>query len=357
MFADQAYSLHAVALMAVTLACVLASAFLLALGSEKLNRQPLFWLTAGLFLSLTIFALLRFLLLIAPTPAIFEIIIKLQAGVGMIGTGSPFAVLLTLINRSPSRGLVFALTTLALLGIPGTSAVLRSSPLSFADFCPAALFFAFCSVYLCFYEELFPELSALLPDALLSEPQDLILVFDKSGRLVKANSNAAKVFATHEGMMRPEFDAILKDNAIVRDNKTIGLITSSQSRYYQHSETSVEAASGAPLATVLVFSDVTDMTVLKSILRRKNEQLKRQAGKLRAYIRTEERLKIEGQREKLAQEIEQTIGQKLKKLTREIGSPEAPENLLSLIEDCREIMVEVRLAVSELIRAGEGEQI
>lgn len=354
MFAGQAYSLHTVALMAATTICVLSGAVLLALAGEKLYKRPLFWMTMAMLLFLTAFAVIRFALLIAPTQTIYDVVRKLQTNVGVMSAAAPLMICLALIIRKYSIKLVFGMAVIAFLTVAGTAAVLYSEPVSIADFYPVASFFAFCGFCIWSSKNLFPELTIVSPDAFLKELDDLILVFDRSGRLMKANRNATEVFHPYEGMAREEFDAVFSEVAAVQEDKTISLVTVSGKRYYQYSETIAEKRGGAPLATVLMFSDVTELAVLKSELNDKNERLKAQGEKLEAYIKIAEKLETEDQKETATREIEQAIGQKIEDLTRKMESDMAPQNLPSLIEACRDTMAEVRLVVSRLIETEGG---
>lgn len=355
MFAAEAYSLHAVALMAATIICVLSGAILLGLVAERLHKRPLFWMASAMFLFLSVFAVVRFVLLIAPTQTIYHAVRKVQAVAGVLSAAAPLLVLFALIIRKYSASLIFWMAVISFLNAAGAVAVLQTEPLSGVDFCPAASFFAFYGFYLWSSQNLFPELSVASPEAFLKGLDDLILVFGSSNRLMKANHNAKDVFHPHEGMAREEFDAVLKKTAAVHEDKTIAFITPSGRRYYQQSETIVKKRGGALLATVLMFSDVTEMTVLKSELNDRNERLKAQGKKLEAYINTGERLEAEEQKEMVVREIEQVIGQKMERLTQEMESGEASKNLPRIIETCRDIMTGVRLAVSGLIKTEEGD--
>ncbi len=356
MFADQAYSLHTVGLMAATIICVLSVAVLLALGGEKLYKRPLFWMLIAMLLSLAAFAALRFVLLIAPTENIYNAVRKIQTAAGAVAAAAPLIVLLALIIRKYSAGLIFALAVISFLNILGTAIVLQTGALSSMDFYPAASFFVFCGFCLFFSKNLFPELSALSPEVFLNEPQDIILVFDRWGKLMKANKNAMEVFNPHEAMAREEFDAVLKRDSTVHGDKTIALFNQGEKRYFQYSETRVKKRGDALLATVLIFSDISEIMLLKSELGDRNQRLKAQGEKLAAYIKTVESLEAEEEKEKIVRRIEQAIGERLEGLAREMESDKASENLPRIIATCREIMAGVRLAVSGSAKTGEGDK-
>jgi hypothetical protein len=356
MFADQAYSLHAVALMAATIICVLSGAVLLALVGEKLYKRPLFWMVIAMFLFLTAFVVVRLVLLIAPTQIIYDVVRKLQTVAGAASAAAPLMILLALIIRKHSASLIFGMTVIAFLNVAGTAAVLQTEPVSTVDFYPAASFFAFCGFCLWSSKNLFPELSVVSPEAFLNEPHDLILVFDKRDRLMRASSNASEIFGVRENMTRDEFNDIFNEAATIQEDKSVLLAAESEIKYYQSSETVVKTRGGTELATVMMFSDVTEITKLKTQLSEKNDELNALNNQLEIALKTAEKLEAEQQKEKAILELEQAIGKKLENLTREIEAANTSQNLSKLIEACRDIMAGVRQSVSRLTQTEEGEQ-
>ena len=354
MFADQAYSLHSLALMASVIICLLCSAVLLALLGAKLYKQPLFWMAAAMLLSLTVFSVVRFLLLIAPAQTIYDLIKKLQTAAGVMWVAVSLMIFIALIIKKHSVSIIFGMAVIVFINAAGAAAVLKTDPVSIADFYPAVSYFAFCGFCLLHSRTLFPELTGLSPEAFLNDSSDLILVFDRRGRLMKASYNAMEVFHLSETMTLQEFNSVLKGLAAVHEDKTIELAALSGKRYYQQSETAVTKRSGALLATVVMFSDVTDMTVLKSELKDRNEELKMQGEKLKEYIKTVEKLEAEEQKEMVVREIQQAIGQKMEDLAQEMESGEASQNLPQIIESCRSIISGVRLALSGLAKTEKG---
>ncbi len=204
-------------------------------------------------------------------------------------------------------------------------------------------------------KQLFPELAAT-PEALLKESNDLILVFDARERLMRASPNCAELFRIRDNMMLGEFRDILNETSTIREDKTVSLAAASGMKYYQLSETSVKTRGGAPLATVLMFFDMTEITELKAQLDRKNEELGALNAQLETYIKTSEKLEAEEQKEMAVRELEQAFGQKIEELTLKIEAADASQNLPGLIEACREIMAGVRQTVSRLTQTEEGEQ-
>lgn len=103
-----------------------------------------------MLLSLAAFAALRFVLLIAPTENIYNAVRKIQTAAGAVAAAAPLIVLLALIIRKYSAGLIFALAVISFLNILGTAIVLQTGALSSMDFYPAASFFVFCGFCLFF---------------------------------------------------------------------------------------------------------------------------------------------------------------------------------------------------------------
>lgn len=354
MFADQAYSLHTLALLALIIVCLLSGAVLLALLGVKLFKVPLFWITAAIFLLLLTFAAVRFLLLIAPTEVIYHRVIKLQTLMGFVSALAPFLFLLALIFGKHSMKFIFVMFLMSSFNLLGVLAVLKADPISIRDFYPAVSYFIFCGFCIYFYKNLFPQLSHISLETFLNETHDLVLVFDNSNRLMKANSKAMETFQTHEDMNLQEFDAVLKELIGFNKDKTMKLLCLSERRYYQYSKTIVEKQSGLLLATVLMFFDVTEMTLLQAELRDRNRQLRIQGEKLKEYIKTLERLETEEQKEIIIHEIQQVMEEKMEKLTQEMESDQASQNLPGIIESCRGLMTEVRTVLSRLVKTDKG---
>lgn len=349
MFADKAYSLHGVLFMAAMIFCVVSCSFLLAFTGEKLYKRPLFWISAATLLFLAAFVVSRYLLLIAPVQTVFEAVLKIQTITGMGSAIAPFVILIVfIIQKYPGR-LIIVLAVIALSNIVGTAAVLRLNPLNITDFYPVAGYFVFYGFFFWSYKKLFPELIIVKPEAFLKGSNDLIFVFDSRGRLLRASPALPDVFCCREGMNREEFNAVLKAVTIVNDDKTVSIDAASGRKYYQTSETAVKAWGGILHATVLMFSDVTEITELKAQLHEKIEKLEAINIHLEATLRTSEKLEAEMQKEIMIRELERTIGQKIGELSRALESNDALQNLPRLIETCRDIMAGVRQAVFRLV--------
>jgi len=355
MFAVEAYSPHGVLLMAVTVLCVVSGAVLLAVAGVKLYKRPLFWVAVATLLLPIVLSVTRFMLLIAPTHIIYEACFKLQTIAGVSSVVAPFLMLAVLIIRRHSANLIIGAAVLSLLNVIGTSATLKTEPLAALDFYPASIYFVFCCLYTWRSNQFFPELAAT-PETLLKELNDIILVFDVRERLMRASPNCAELFRIRDNMTLGEFRDILNETATIREDKTVSITTATGMKYYQLSETSVKTRDGAPLATVLMFFDMTEITVLKAQLDRKNEELGALNAQLETYIKTSEKLEAEVQKEIAVHELEQVIGQKIEELILKIEAVDASQNLPGLIEACREIMAGVRQTVSRLTQTEEGEK-
>jgi len=166
---------------------------------------------------------------------------------------------------------------------------------------------------------------------------------------LSSSSVLPDVFCCRERMNREEFNALLKAVIIVNDDITVSIDTTSGRKYYQKSETAVKAWGGILRATVLIFSDVTEITELKAQLHEKIEKLEAINVHLEATLRTSEKLEAEIQKEIMISELERTIGQKIEELSRELESDDALQKLPQLIDTCRDILAGVRQAVFRLV--------
>jgi len=353
MFAEKAYSPHGLFLMATTIFCVLSGAVLLSYAGIKLYKRPLYWLAAGSLFFPIVFATARYLLLTAPTQTIFDTCLKLQTFAGIASVIASFTVLIALITQKYSAILVFGMAVPVFLSAVGSVAVLQTDPVAITDFFPVASFVLFSGYYCWFSQKLFPELSTA-PEALLNESNDIVFVFDERGRLMRASPNSSEVLRVRENMMREEFDAMLNESAILYEDNTLSLTTVSGIKYYQSSETTVKKKGNTPLATVLMFSDVTEITALKAQLNKKNEELEALNTQLDRYIKISERLEAEEQKEMAVLELKRAIGHRIEELTQGIEAADAPQNLTGLIEACRDIMAGVRQAVFRLANKEDG---
>ncbi len=355
MSADKAYSPYGVFFMAVTILCVLSGAIILAFAGARLYKRSMFWVAALTIVFPLAFAAARFLLLVAPTPGIYAMVSELQLIAGVSSAAAPFVMLLALIISKHSARLIVILAIVALLNAVGIMLVLKAEPIGIADFYPAAFYIVVCCFYFWSAKKLFPELAVIESDAFLKGFDDLILVFDKRDRLMRASSNASEIFGVRENMTREEFNDIFNETATIQEDKSVWLAAGSEIKYYQSSETVVKTRGGTEIATVMMFSDVTEITKLKTQLSEKNDELNALNNQLEIALKTAEKLEAEQQKEKAILELEQAIGKKLENLTREIEAANALQNLSELIEACRDIMAGVRQTVSRLTNTKEGE--
>jgi len=167
MFGDKAYSLHGVLFMAAMTLCVVSCSILLAFTGEKLYRRPLFWISAATLLFMTVFVVLRYLLLIAPVQTVFEAVLKIQTIAGMGSAIAPFVILVVFILQKFPVYLVIVLVVIALSNAAGTAAVLQLNPFNITDFYPVAGYFVFYGFFFWSYKKLFPELIIIKPEAFL----------------------------------------------------------------------------------------------------------------------------------------------------------------------------------------------
>jgi hypothetical protein len=231
-----------------------------------------------------------------------------------------------------------------------------------ADYLPV-LDFGFFSILLTLSgRNLFTELSPLSIDNFMQEFDDMILIFDKYGKLIDANKQAKKTWPfLQDGLTINEFLEKLKEmtvskkciekNGIVRYEEVV-LSFSNGIRHYQYGETPVKDKKGSIRATVMNFHDITEQSLLEKELAEKNNELEKLNIKLKAFLDTAEKLVEEEQKAKAAKDIKEMVGARIEKLLSELESVSfcnKQEKLPELIENCRDAMAGVRLAILKLM--------
>jgi len=123
-------------------------------------------------------------------------------------------------------------------------------------------------------------------------------------------------------------------------------------RHYQYGSTQVKDKRGSIEATVLNFHDITEISLLEKELEEKNAELEELNIKLKTFLDTAEKLLEEEQKAKAAKDIKEIVGTKIEKLLSELETVSfynKQEKLPGLIEDCREVIAVVRLAMQKLM--------
>jgi Zn-dependent metalloprotease len=211
---------------------------------------------------------------------------------------------------------------------------------------------------------LFVELSPVSIDNFMQELDDIVLIFEKDKKLIDTNKKARETFPfLHDGLMINEFLKKLKIMTIskkpVGQNEEIALSLPNGIRYYQFDKTQVKDKKGNSQATVLIFHDITEESLLEKELACKNAEVAKLNIRLKAFLDTAEKLIEEEQKAKAEKEIKEMLGIKIKNLLSDIeliSHNSEYEKLPGLIEDCRDLMAGVRLALQKLIKkAGEDE--
>lgn len=356
MLAEQAYSYHVVALMAATISCLLAGAILMAFVGEKLYKQYFFWLALFVLFSPLIFSVARFLILVAPSKTIYERVCKFQAFWGVVSAVMLFVFIFALVFRVASGKLVLVMTVIALFNLALTVLTITQAPYGREDFYPSLTFLMLLISFWRCSKRLFPELSLLSLESFINSLDDLVLVFDKSEKLIKANSKALEFLNLKEDMNFSDLEDELNKNTIKHEDSIFEFSYENTQKYFQQSKTKVLKRDSL-LATVVMLSDVTEMSVLKDKLSLGNELLRIQGKKLEDYIETGKELAAEEQKEMIVQKIEEVIGQELHDLIKQMESQDASQQVSHFINVCRAIMSSVRQALSSLMEGKEGDDL
>jgi len=238
------------------------------------------------------------------------------------------------------------------------------------DLSPVAAFILFNSCFFHYRTKVFAELSAISIDKFMERLDDAILIFDSSGKLADCNQKSLQLFPflaqinTINEFYEQFNKIIVSGTAVNISGDTItepeekGLKTASGIRYYQHNITTVLDKNNRQAATVLTFHDITENTMLLRELEDKNTELDILNQELKNYITVAHRLEDEKEKTRVILEIQQTIGQNIAELLIGLEALKGLDNeqeeivkakLDTIIEKCRELMLEVRRSVENLI--------
>lgn len=360
-----AYSPYAMLLIASTIACVVFGAFLCAYGFIKVGKSFLFWVVIITLLELLCLPVMGFMALVSPTLELQNIYLDLRRFIAMFAAVPLLCVFFGIYRRGcgPRQCGVFGL--IFLIHIMCVFYLWEKRSGTFVDYLPM-LDFGIVSISLVFSRRsLFAELSSVSIDNFMQELDDMILIFDKSGKLIDANRQAKKSWLfLHDGLTISEFLERLKEmtvskkcvekNGMVR-HEEVALSFSDGIRHYQYGETRVKDKMGGIQATVLNFHDITEQSLLEKELAGKNDELEKLNIKLKAFLDTAEKLVEEEQKAKAVKDIKETVGTRIEKLLSGLESVSfrnKQEKLPELIENCREAMAGVRLAMQKLMPDG-----
>lgn len=356
-----AYTPYAMLLIASTIACVVCGALLCAYGCIKVGRGFLFWMVMLALIGILALPVMGFLALVSPSLELQNSYLDLRRFIALLAVIPLSGLFLGMYRRGCALklyglfGLVFLLHIICVFYLWG------NPPGALADYLPIINFGIFGVLLTLSGRSLFVELSPVSIDNFMQELDDMILIFDQSGNLADANRQAKKSWPLlHGGLTINEFLEQLQavtiskkgteKNGTEQDEELV-LSFSHGIRHYQYMETLVRDNKGEIQATVINFHDITEESLLEKELAEKNNELEELNVRLKAFLDTAEKLVAEEQKAKAAKEIKETVGASLEKLLSRLESlspGDKQEKLPELIENCRETMAGVRLAMQKL---------
>lgn len=360
-----AYSPYAMLLIAITIACVVFGAFLCAYGFIKVGKSFLFWTVIIALLGFLCLPVMGFMALVSPSLELQDFYLASRRFTALFATAPLLCILFSLyrggcrLKQYGAFGLVFLIHIMCIFYLwKNRSGVL-------ADYLPVLDFGIFSILLTLSRRSLFVELSPVSIDNFMQELDDMILIFEKSGKLIDANRQAKKSWPfLHDGLTINEFlknvktitvsKKCIEKNGIVRHEEVV-LSFSNGIRHYQYGETQVKDEKGSIRATVLNFHDITEKSLLEKELAEKNDELEKLNIQLKTFLDTAEKLVEEEQKAKAAKDIKEVVSIKIEKLLSELESVSfrnKQEKLPDLIENCREVMAGVRLAMQKLMPDG-----
>lgn len=357
-----AYSPYAMLLIANIIACIVFGAFLCAYGVVKVGKGFLFWVVVITLLGFLCMPVLEFMALVSPSLKLQDLYLILQRFIALFATVPllfiPFGMYSggSWLKQYGAFGVVFLIHIICVFYLwQNTSGILT-------DYLPVLDFGAFSIFLILSRRSLFVELSHVSIDNFMQELDDIVLIFEKSGKLIDANEQAKELWPfLHDGLQINEFLENLKAITIssrftekngIMQHEEVVLSFSTCIRHYQYSTTKVKDKRGSIRVTVLNFHNITEKSLLEKELAEKNAELEKLNIQLKTFLDTAEKLVEEEQKAKATKDIKETVGNKIEKLLSElesINSFDEQEKLPVLIENCRKVMAGVRLAMQKLM--------
>ena len=357
-----AYSYYAMLLIAATIACIIFAALLCAYGVVKVGKGFLLWLIIITLLGLLCLPVMGFMALVSPSLELQGLYLTLQRFIALFATAPLLCIFSSMYRRGCNLkqygmfGLVFLTHIMCVLYLwNNNSGVL-------ADYLPVLDFGVFSIFLILARHSIFVELSPVSIDNFMQELDDMILIFERSGKLIDANLQTKKTWPfLQEGLTMDEFLQNLQALTVSKkgcqkggmvQHEEVAISFPNGIRHYQYGSTQVKDKRGSIEATVLNFHDITEISLLEKELEEKNAELEELNIKLKTFLDTAEKLLEEEQKAKAAKDIKEIVGTKIEKLLSELETVSfynKQEKLPGLIEDCREVIAVVRLAMQKLM--------
>lgn len=360
-----AYSPYAMLLIAITIACIIFGAFLCAYGVVKVGKGFLLLLVIITLLGFLCMSVMVFMALVSPSLKLQDLYLTLQRFIALFAT-IPLLCIAFSMYRGGCRhkqfaafGLVFLIHITCVFYLWKKTSGVLIDYLPMFNFCVFSLFLIFSK------HRLFVELSPVSIDNFMQELDDMIIIFEKSGKLIDTNRQAKKTWPfLHDGLTINEFLENLKvmtiskkctEKNVIMQREEIALSFPTGIRHYQYSTTLVRDRIGSIQATVLNFHDITEKSLLEKEMAEKNAELEKLNVQLKTFLDTAEKLMEEEHKAKAVKHIKEAVGTRIEKLLSELESVSfrnKQEKLPDVIEKGREMMAGVRLAMQKLMPDG-----
>ena len=357
------YTPYTMLFIASTVICLSFGAFLCAYGVANVGKGLLYWTATITLLGVLSTLVTGLMALVSPSWELQDFYLTLQRFIGLLTIIPILLVLFGMLKigcggrHFGAYGAVFLIHIVCVLNLWHNAADKWVDYLLVLDFTVFSIFLLFSR------HSLFLELSPISIDNFMQELDDIIIIFDRNEEFIDANRQA-KEWCPYlkNGLPLSEFleniSAITISNEKIEIknlalHEEINLSLTTGNRYYQINTTWVKNKKGIIQATVLVFHDITVKSLLEKELEDKNSELEELNIKLKAYLDKAEKLVEEEQKAKAAREVEETIGVQIAQLLEELESMNADddqEKLSGMIDNCREVMAGIRLAVHKLMQ-------
>lgn len=351
-------------------ACIMISALFNAYIAIEVRKGILLWGYGFVQVTLLIWLGGKLMELVSPTREIINLQLAIQKA-GILLLFPALAVFFfALWKRGADSKLLYCSGTvnLAVCACAARSFFVTSGISS--DLAPLLAFIAWNSCIYWNRRSIFAELSDISIDKFMERLEDAIIIFDPAGKLMDYNQHATTMLPFMDKIEIIE-DFYRRLNVEMVSGSTLSACTSSPSepmeislkyadgvRYYLHSVTLSKNKKNIPIATILLFHDVTEKTMLLHELEKKNAELDRLNQEMKSYIAAAHRLEDEKEKNRAFLQLQQTIGQSIAELLiglEALGTADKEQEeevravLSQIIEECRRVMSEIRESVEKLM--------
>lgn len=365
----QVYTFETFFVAVIIVACMVFSALFNTYIFIKVRKSRLLWRYLLVQAAFVVWLACKILELVSPAIDMMIFYLNLQHTASLILVPACFLFLLEIAVYDVERRLTLNVALVFFLSLLCAGYAFFFPSRYIAHFAPS-LSFLLCTGCIFFNRHrIFAELSEVSLDAFMEGHEDAVVIFDRSGILMDHNQSAVNLTgwlnkqtnlndflenlclsSVSENMS--EANAAEQEPIEIRLEGPLGL------RYYLYNRTIARNKKNKMVATVLSFHDVTEKTVLLQELELKNTELDRMNRELQNYLAVAARLEEEKEKNRVFQEIQETIGGRLTELIEEMewirsteksGEKPVVKKLDRVILRCRELMADIRLVVNQLL--------